>query len=384
MIYLDSAATSYHKPDCVADAVYHAIKHLGNSGRGFSRESLEASRTIYNVRCMAARLFEADGPQQVAFTSNATESLNTAILGSLRKRGKIHVITTVMEHNSVLRPLYLLENEGIELTILKTDEKGCISLKEMEAAVKQNTRAVVCTHASNLTGNVNSIQEIGKLARKHGLLFILDASQTAGVFPVSMKEDGIDILCCSGHKGLLGPQGTGLVCVRTGVCLSPLKTGGSGVQTFSRSHPAQMPEALEAGTLNSPGIAGLGAALKWLADTGIDKIRQREQALMFRFYEQVKDIPGIKIYGDFSEYERAPVVTLNIGDCDSYEVSSLLMEEFGISTRAGGHCAPLMHEALGTREQGAVRFSFSYFNTEEETDRAAEAVKKTAQEIQEV
>ncbi|MDO4273126.1 MAG: aminotransferase class V-fold PLP-dependent enzyme [Eubacteriales bacterium] len=380
MIYLDSAATSYHKPDCVAEAVYHAIKHLGNSGRGFSRESLEASRVIFDTRCMLAELFETEGPRQVAFTSNATEALNTAILGSFQAKGKIHVITTAMEHNSVLRPLYLLEDGGMELTILRTDEKGCISPEEMEGAVKANTRAIVCTHASNLTGNLNNIREIGRIAKAHRLLFILDASQTAGVFPVSMEKDGIDILCCSGHKGLMGPQGTGVICVRPGISLNPLKTGGSGVQTFSRTHPVQMPEALEAGTLNGHGIAGLGAALKWLKDTGIDKVRLREQSLMIRFHKQVKDIPGVRIYGDFSDYERAPVVTLNIKDYDSYEIGSVLMDEFEISTRAGGHCAPLMHEALGTREQGAVRFSFSYFNTEEEIDRAAEAVRKTAQE----
>ena len=381
MIYLDNASTSFHKPDCVFTAVMEAMHQAGNSGRGSSGEAMEASRLIFDTRCRIAEMFEADGPECVAFTSNATEALNTALFGVLHPGdGPVHAIATEMDHNSVLRPLYALEKKGLELTVLPADRKGRISLTDMEAAIRPETKVIVCTHASNLTGNRNDIHAICEIAKKHDILFIADASQTAGVFPISMKKDQIDILCFSGHKGLMGPQGTGVICVRPGVKVEPLKVGGSGILTFQKEHPSDMPEALEAGTLNSHGIAGLRAALGWIQETGIDRIRQREQDLMMRFYEQVKKISGVTVYGDFSQKDRSPVVTLNIMGMGSSELSMILGEDYGISTRSGGHCAPLMHRALGTEKTGAVRFSFSCFNTEEEVDEAARAVKEIAEE----
>lgn len=381
MIYLDNASTSFHKPDCVFTAVMEAMHQAGNSGRGGSGEAMEASRLIFDTRCRIAEMFEADGPECVAFTSNATEALNTALFGVLHPGdGPVHAIATEMDHNSVLRPLYALEKKGLELTVLPADRKGRISLTDMEAAIRPETKVIVCTHASNLTGNRNDIHAIGEIAKKHDILFIADAAQTAGVFPISMKKDQIDILCFSGHKGLMGPQGTGVICVRPGVKVEPLKVGGSGILTFQKEHPSDMPEALEAGTLNSHGIAGLRAALGWIQETGIDRIRQREQDLMMRFYEQVKKISGVTVYGDFSQKDRSPVVTLNIMGMGSSELSMILGEDYGISTRSGGHCAPLMHRALGTEKTGAVRFSFSCFNTEEEVDEAARAVKEIAEE----
>ena len=381
MIYLDNASTSFHKPDCVFTAVMEAMHQAGNSGRGSSGEAMEASRLIFDTRCRIAEMFEADGPECVAFTSNATEALNTALFGVLHPGdGPVHAIATEMDHNSVLRPLYALEKKGLELTVLPADRKGRISLTDMEAAIRPETKVIVCTHASNLTGNRNDIHAIGEIAKKHDILFIADAAQTAGVFPISMKKDQIDILCFSGHKGLMGPQGTGVICVRPGVKVEPLKVGGSGILTFQKEHPSVMPEALEAGTLNSHGIAGLRAALGWIQETGIDRIRQREQDLMMRFYEQVKTISGVTVYGDFSQKDRSPVVTLNIMGMGSSELSMILGEDYGISTRSGGHCAPLMHQALGTEKTGAVRFSFSCFNTEEEVDEAARAVKEIAEE----
>lgn len=381
MIYLDNASTSFHKPDCVFTAVMEAMHQAGNSGRGSSGEAMEASRLIFDTRCRIAEMFEADGPECVAFTSNATEALNTALFGVLHPGdGPVHAIATEMDHNSVLRPLYVLEKKGLELTVLPADRKGRISLTDMEAAIRPETKVIVCTHASNLTGNRNDIHAIGEIAKKHDILFIADAAQTAGVFPISTKKDQIDILCFSGHKGLMGPQGTGVICVRPGVKVEPLKVGGSGILTFQKEHPLDMPEALEAGTLNSHGIAGLRAALGWIQETGIDRIRQREQDLMMRFYEQVKTISGVTVYGDFSQKDRSPVVTLNIMGMGSSELSMILGEDYGISTRSGGHCAPLMHQALGTEKTGAVRFSFSCFNTEEEVDEAARAVKEIAEE----
>lgn len=378
MIYMDNAATTMQKPQQVIDAVAAAMCSMGNAGRGAHAASLGAARTIYDAREKLACFFHAENPKQIAFTMNSTESLNIALKGVLNPGD--HVITTMLEHNSVLRPLYELQEKGTELTILKRNPQGTLDYEDFEKAIKENTKAIVCTHGSNLTGNLVDVKRVGEIAKKHGFLFIVDASQTAGVFPIDVQEMGIDILCFTGHKGLLGPQGTGGIYVREGLTVRPLLCGGSGVQTYNKKHPSEMPTALEAGTLNGHGIAGLDAAVEYLMETGIDTIREREQDLMWRFYEGVKDIPGVKVYGDFSTRERCAIVTLNIGDYDSSEVSDELLMTYGISTRAGGHCAPLMHEALGTVEQGAVRFSFSHYNTDEELNTAIQAVKEMAAE----
>lgn len=378
MIYLDNAATTMHKPKEVIDAVVCAMSSMGNAGRGANEASLSASRIIYDTREKLCRFFHGENPRQIVFTNNSTESLNIAIKGLLNPGD--HVITTMLEHNSVLRPLYEMKEKGVELTIIESDKKGRFCLEDMESAIRQNTRMIVCTNGSNLTGNYVPLKPVGELAKKHDILFVVDASQTAGVFPIDVQDMMIDVLCFTGHKGLLGPQGTGGMYVKEGIKIRPLKTGGTGVQTYSKTHPAEMPTALEAGTLNGHGIAGLHAAMSYLEETGVDHIRAREQELMWRFYEGVKDIPEITIYGDFSTKERCAIVTLNIGEYDSSEVSDALLTEYSISTRPGGHCAPLMHEALGTVEQGAVRFSFSHYNTEEEVDTAIEAVRELAKD----
>lgn len=378
MIYLDNAATTMHKPKEVIDAVVCAMSSMGNAGRGANEASLSASRIIYDTREKLCRFFHGENPRQIVFTNNSTESLNIAIKGLLNPGD--HVITTMLEHNSVLRPLYEMKEKGVELTIIESDKNGRFRLEDMEAAIRPNTKMIVCTNGSNLTGNYVPLKPVGELAKKHDILFVVDASQTAGVFPIDVQDMMIDVLCFTGHKGLLGPQGTGGMYVKEGIKIRPLKTGGSGVQTYSKTHPAEMPTALEAGTLNGHGIAGLHAAMSYLEETGVDYIRAREQELMWRFYEGVKDIPEITIYGDFSTKERCAIVTLNIGGYDSSEVSDALLTEYSISTRPGGHCAPLMHEALGTVEQGAVRFSFSHYNTEEEVDTAIEAVRELAKD----
>lgn len=378
MIYMDNAATTIHKPEEVRAAVMAAFDTMGNAGRGASVPALDASRIIYGTREKLARLFHAGDPRRIVFTANSTESLNIALKG-LFSRGD-HVITTVLEHNSVLRPLYECRENGVELTILGCDGKGRISYEEMETAIQADTKAVVCTHASNLTGNMIELERVGAMAKRHGLLFVVDASQTAGVWPIDVEKMQIDVLCFTGHKSLLGPQGTGGMYVREGVYIRPLLSGGSGIDTYNEKHPAEMPTALEAGTLNGHGIAGLGAALSWIEKTGMDRIRQRELSLMRRFYNGVFRIPGVTVYGDLETEKRAPVVSLNILDYDSSEVSDELSTVYGIVTRPGAHCAPLMHRALGTVEQGAVRFSFSFFNTEEEVDLAIEAVRELARE----
>lgn len=378
MIYLDNAATTMHKPKEVIDAVVEAMTSLGNAGRGANEASLSAARIIYGAREKLCRFFNGEDPRQIVFTSNSTESLNIAIKGLLEPGD--HVITTMLEHNSVLRPLYEMEKKGVALTIIKADKKGRFSLEEMEAAIRPETKMIVCTNGSNLTGNYVDIGKVGEMAHRHDVLFVVDASQTAGVFPIDVRNMQVDVLCFTGHKGLLGPQGTGGMYVREGLAIRPLKSGGSGVQTYSKTHPREMPTALEAGTLNGHGIAGLRAGVEYIENTGLDTIRAREQELMWRFYEGVKEIPGVTVYGDFDSRERCAIVSLNIGDYDSSEVSDALLTEYGISTRPGGHCAPLMHEALGTVEQGAVRFSFAHSNTEEEVDIAINAVRELATE----
>ncbi len=376
MIYLDNAATTMKKPQCVIDAVISAMSNMGNAGRGANEASLDASRIIYDTREQISDLFNLNNPSHVAFTSNSTESLNTAIKGVLSE--KDHAITTALEHNSVLRPLYELESKGMELSIVDCDENGNIDYDDFEKLIQENTKAIVCTHASNLVGNVLDIKKIGKIAKKHNLIFIVDASQSAGVFPIDMEDMNIDILCFTGHKGLLGPQGTGGLCVKEGVKVNPLKVGGSGVNTFSKTHPEEMPTILEAGTLNGHALAGLNAALNYLKEEGIENIQKREEELMFRFYNGIKDIKDIKIYGNFQN-KRAAIVAFNVGDIDSSAFSDELSFAYDISTRPGAHCAPLMHKAMNTVEQGAVRFSFSHYNTEEEVDTAIKAVKEIAE-----
>ncbi|MGM9878519.1 MAG: aminotransferase class V-fold PLP-dependent enzyme [Clostridium sp.] len=375
MIYLDNAATTMKKPQCVIDAVVAAMSHMGNAGRGATSAALDASRVIYDTREKLSDLFNLQNPSRVAFTCNSTESLNTAIKGILSSGD--HAITTALEHNSVLRPLYDLQAKGMELSIVDCDENGNIDYNDFEKLIKENTKAIVCTHASNLVGNVLDVKKIGSIAKKHNLIFIVDASQSAGVFPIDMQDMNIDILCFTGHKGLLGPQGTGGICVREGIDVRPLKVGGSGVNTFSKEQPVEMPTHLEAGTLNGHAIAGLNAALDYLKEEGIDNIQKREEELMFRFYNGIKDIKDIKIFGNF-ENKRAAIVTFNVGDIDSAAFSDELSFAYDISTRAGAHCAPLMHKAMNTVEQGAVRFSFSHYNTEEEIDTAIKAVKEIA------
>lgn len=388
MIYLDHAATSLRKPECVAEAVREAMLTMGNPGRGAHEAALAASRAVYQTRQNLAAFFHmrdsqaSPAAERVIFTANATESLNMAIKG-LIKPGD-HVITTVMEHNSVLRPLYQMEEAGAELTILPCDCLGRISCEELEQAVRPDTRAVVCTHASNLTGNVNDIRRIGEICCRHRLIFILDASQTAGHLDIDFEKNRIGVLCFTGHKGLLGPQGTGGLCLAEGISIEPLKTGGSGIHSYEKKHPVRLPEALEAGTLNVHGIAGLNAAISFLRQMGTE--RTREQELTALFYNGIREIPGIRILGDTAAMEAAydaseyhvPIVSVVLSGLDSAVLADHLEQEYRIAVRAGAHCAPLMHRSLDTEHTGALRFSFSFQNTREEAKAAAEALRKTA------
>ncbi|MCM0663961.1 aminotransferase class V-fold PLP-dependent enzyme [Coprococcus sp. B2-R-112] len=377
MIYLDSSATSFLKPPQVAEAVFRSFNTIGNAGRGAHAPTLNASRLIYDTREKLAALFGTPDPSRIAFTCNATEALNIAIHGAIHP-GE-HVITTACEHNSVLRPLYLKEKEGTELTIIPADKKGRIRYDLLESSVKSNTSAIVLTHASNLSGNVTDLAFVSNFAKKHGLLLIVDASQTAGSLPINVVKMGIDILCFTGHKGLFGPQGTGGLYVREGLTLSPLKSGGSGIHSFDRQHPTDMPTALEAGTLNGHGIAGLNAGLDYILSTGVKNIHTKEISLARRFVNGISDISDLKLYGDIDAPLRTPIISLNIGNMSSASVSDILWEDYEICVRAGAHCAPLMHKTFGTEKQGAVRFSFSCFNTEAEIDTAIQAMHEIAE-----
>lgn len=375
MIYFDNAATTLQKPPAVGAAVLEALQSLGNAGRGAHEPTLKAARVIYDTRVKLAKLLGAV-PSRIAFTCNATEALNS-VLQRLFAPGD-HVLTTVCEHNSVLRPLYLAETNGIEVTHLQADALGRIEYADLEHNLRPQTKAVVITHASNLTGNVTDLQRVSEFTHKHELLLVVDASQTAGSLPIDAVKTRIDILCFTGHKGLMGPQGTGGVYVRPGLAPRPFKVGGSGVHSFLTTHPDEMPTVLEAGTLNGHGIAGLNAALDFLLATGVETIHIHEDKLMRRFIQGVQHLPEVKLYGDYQAAERAAIVSLNIGALDSGAVSDMLWEDYKICVRAGAHCAPLLHRHFGTEQQGAVRFSFGCFNTEAEVDIAVKAVKEIA------
>lgn len=378
MIYLDSAATSLHKPPCVTEAVVKAMESSGNAARGAHGASLGAAGTVYDTRRKLATFFGCPRADHVIFTPNATGALNIAIYGLLESGD--HAITTDLEHNSVLRPLYDLQERGLALDFVPADRKGCVSYENFESLIKPNTKAIVCTHASNLTGNALDLAKISEIAHRHGAYLIVDASQTAGTFPLDMTAMGIDVLCFTGHKGLLGPQGTGGLCIRPGVEIRPFLRGGSGVHSHDPHQPMHYPTRLEAGTLNAHGIAGLGAAVDYLMKEKTETLYRREHELMTTFYEGVRDIEGVKVYGDFSSEPRAAIVSLNIGDYDSSAVADALFTDYGIAVRAGAHCAPRMHNALGTADQGAVRFSFSPFNTKEEIQTAIAAVYELSKE----
>lgn len=378
MIYLDNAATTMHKPQTAIDAVTQAMCSLGNAGRGATSGALDAARTIHACRAKLARLFGCPRADRVCFTPNSTAALNTAICGVVRPGDR--VVTTVLEHNSVLRPLNRLAAErGVTVEHAGCDADGVLDYDELEQLVTPGTRAVVVTHASNVTGNEVDIARVAAMAHAAGALAIVDASQSAGTAKIDMDAMGLDVVCFTGHKGLMGPQGTGGLAVAEGIDVAPWAMGGTGVHSFDALQPLEWPTRLEAGTLNGHGIAGLSAGLDFIeAQGGVEAIAAHERALADRFLAGVCEIPGIKLYGAFGQPTRSAIVSLNVGDIDSAEISDALMQGWGIATRPGAHCAPLMHRALGTERQGVVRFSFGYFNTDEEVDTAIDALRDLA------
>ena len=377
MIYFDNAATTMMKPPEVARAVARAIDSFGGVGRGVHDASLSAGLAVYRCRQQVAQLFNAPDAKRVAFGLNVTEALN-AVIGGLLHAGE-HAITTAASHNSVLRPLYRkVDEEGAELDILPVAPDASIDYDAFAALFRPNTKLVVVTHASNLTGDVYDVARMARIAHEHGALICIDAAQTAGVVPIDMQRDGIDIVAFTGHKSLYGPQGTGGVVLGEDIDLPWFKVGGSGTHSYDREHPSFYPERLEAGTLNAHGIAGLSAGIAHIEELGVSEIARQTAVLADRFEAGVRDIPDVRIIGGHGGIGRTGIVAINVGDIDSAQVADALGYDYGICVRAGAHCAPLMHEAMGTAQQGAVRFSFSHFNTAEEVDAGIAAIREIA------
>lgn len=375
MIYLDNAATTFPKPESVYDAVMDCMKnYCANPGRSGHKLAIKSAREIYDARENIAKLFNIDNPMNIVFTNNATDSLNLAIKGIVSTGD--HIITTSMEHNSVIRPIKALEKLGVENTIVQCDKDGFLDVKDLEKAIKPNTKLIVTTHASNVCGTLIDIKTISEIAKFHNILYLVDASQTAGVYNIDLKEVYADMLAAPGHKGLLGPQGTGILYIREGLNINILKEGGTGSKSEDLFQPDLFPDKYESGTHNTPGIAGLNEGVKFILKEGINKIKEHEEELCRYMLERLNEVPNIKIYGTKNANERASVIAINIGNMDSGEITFLLDSEYDIATRSGIHCAPLAHKTLGTFEQGAVRFSMGYFNTKEEIDKAIEALKE--------
>lgn len=380
MVYFDSAATSWPKPPEVWQAMQYFIQEIGASpGRAGHRRTVKANEIVDETRKLLAELFNIDDKKRIIFTLNATDSLNLAIKGLLRP-GE-HVVTSTMEHNSVTRPLYTLETYGVEVTKVPCDIQGNIKVEEIERAIRPNTRAIVMTHASNVTGTVMPAAEVGKLAAKYNLYYILDAAQTAGFLDIDVKKLNISILTFPGHKCLMGPQGTGGLYIREGVPLLTLREGGTGSGSETPTQPDMMPEKYESGTLNAVGIAGLGAGIKFIRKVGLAKIREHEMNLTKYFLDRSLEIKGFQIYGHHDMHNRVPVVSFTIDGFTAGQVGTMLDKEYDIACRAGLHCAPDAHHTLGTFDGKLVRFSFSYFNKPKEVDYAINALKKITTQV---
>ena len=382
MIYFDNAATTFPKPEAVwkamEDCAYH---YCGNPGRSGHIFSIKTGKTVFEVRRKLAEILNAEDAMQIVFTCNATEALNLGLKGILREGD--HVITTSMEHNSVLRPLKALESKGVESSIVKAGANGAVDPEKIREAIKNNTRLIVCTHASNVCGTIMPIKEIGELAARKGILFFVDASQTMGSIPVDLKEIRADLLAAPGHKGLLGPQGTGFLYLSSDLngCLVPLRQGGTGTASKSMRQPSEVPEAYESGTLNALGIVGLGAGIEWIERLGggsyfrgIKAIRSWERELTAYIDDELADMNKVIVYGVKEAEKKVGVTAFNISDLNCEEAASLLSKEYGIAVRAGYHCAGPAHRTIGTWDTGAIRISAGPFNTKKEANRLLQAV----------
>lgn len=373
MIYLDNAATSFPKPSCMTDAMITCLsEYCGNPGRSGHNMSIKTAEKIFDTRQTLADFFHAENPLQFVFCSNTTEALSLAIKGTLQAGD--HVITTCMEHNSVLRPLF--SNEEIETTIVWSDDCGRISPDQIRVEIKDNTKMIICTHSSNVTGTILPIKEIGQLAYEHNLLFLVDAAQSAGALPIDLKELPVDMMAFAGHKSLLGPQGTGFLYVREGLDLIPLKDGGTGTESKNTKQPHSFPEGYEAGTVNSPGIVGLGESVKYVQSIGVNAIRQWEEYITDILYSELRNMKHITLYGPENAEEKTAIITLNVKGMECEEVAFILNKDHQIAARSGFHCAPYAHKVIGTYSTGAVRLSPGAFTTQDEISKTIDAFNR--------
>ncbi len=379
-VYLDNSATTFPKPDSVIDAVADFMRYVGASpGRGGYSNSLEAGRIVFQTRKLINGFFNGPGIENVIFTQNITESLNMAINGIFKDGW--HIITTSMEHNSVMRPLRTLQEEGkIELTIIKCDKNGFLNVGDVEKSIKDNTKAIVMTHASNLVGTIMPAKEVGRICREHGLLFILDTAQSAGVVDIDFQKFNLDILAFTGHKALLGPQGTGgfLISPRADAVMLPIIQGGTGSKSDEDIQPDMLPDKYESGTLNAAGIAGLKAGIEFIEATGIEKIREHESKLLKMLIEGLHGIENIIIYGPMDVSKMTAVVSINLKSMDPSEFAYMLDRKYGIMARSGLHCAPYAHRTVGSYPIGSVRLSIGYFNTEDDIRYTLGAIREIA------
>lgn len=376
MIYLDNAATSFIKPKEVIMAMTDCIcKGCANPGRGGHSLSVASGEVLYNTRCRLAELFNISNPDRIVFCKNTTEALNFGIKGVMARGG--HIITTSMEHNSVLRPIKALEKKGVAHSVLRADNNGCIDVNRLRKMICRDTKLIVMTHSSNVCGNIYDIERAAQIAHEYGVLFMVDAAQSAGTLKIDAKN--FDLIAFPGHKGLMGPMGAGGLFVAENVKISPIIEGGTGSVSESLAQPEFFPDMLESGTQNVPAIAGLGAAAEFLLREGIDTIREREDFLRSRFEDKIRNMENVTVYG---AEQKTAITAFNIAGRDCVEVSQKLNDDFGIATRAGLHCAVLAHESLGTKETGCVRASFGYFNTTKEIDYAADAIYKLSKDLQ--
>lgn len=377
MIYLDNAATSWPKPESVYQAMEKCMQHAGaNPGRGGHRMALDAGRILFECRDILAALFHIEDPNQIAFMLNATDAINTALYGFLNPGD--HVVTTSMEHNALARPLRNLERLGVQLTIVPADQFGDVRISDIEQACTRQTKLIAVSHASNVTGTILAVEKIGVLSRKKGIRLLVDAAQTAGVEDIDVEAQGIDLLAFTGHKSLLGPQGTGGLWVREDIDLKPLRWGGTGSNSESDLMPELMPDKLESGTPNTAGIAGLSAGIGYIMDRGIRDIRIEENLLRQQLWDGLKEIARVILYGSEEAHNKTGVISFNIEGMDSGQVSYILDRQYDIATRAGLHCAPWAHNSIGTLRLGTVRASLGCFNTVDDVDDMIKAVRSIA------
>ena len=373
MIYLDNGATSFPKPRGMLRVMNSCmLNYCGNPGRSGHHMSIKTGEEIYKARNAVGKLFHVEDSSRILFTLNTTEALNLGIKGILQNGD--HAITTSMEHNSVLRPLKALEAEGVDTTIIRCDKDGMLNPEMITKEIRENTKLIVCTHASNVTGTILPIKEIGSIAKSRKILFMVDGAQSAGCLPIDVNDMNIALLALPGHKGLLGPMGTGVLYVREDVTLKPLKEGGTGSKSRELIQPTEFPEGYEAGTVNAPGIIGLGYSVKYITTLGIDNIRVHEEELVRILDGALRNMRNIVVYGPSDCRKKTGIVTFNINDKSCEEVCDTLNSQYGIASRGGFHCAGLAHKTIGTHEIGAVRLSVGPFSTKREVVTAIEAI----------